>query len=414
VANGFKYPTAFGLLHYAETESFPNFRSGNVFIMTDLVHPRKAWQLHLSTLERHASFFALALRKHVDCGGYNGQWLYFLVAEEGGKMMLVEQVRGGDQLTFGYGTSRQDPLGGHVLIKVEDAEAGPVSQEVTVSIPNDKHQDVVDAYDQIFGAFYNIPLRIPLHSIEAALEVSEQLVNIACDMGCIALVESHIGNALLQFRQALFVAIKADPPRWLKLAFHLKNDSIYTEALIHLVGAHPCWPWSTTKRDILPEGISRLVARKSEELDHMCLEVERDVLFLTIQVHKGPVTPQEASQFDTWFIVQTFRDILAREFNALDRLSDSKRSMARGAMYRKLKSVAYMPPEEMRRMMQQIMPGAVDSLEEDLGMLKEYASEIVADLAKNELMLPVEAHKIGYLTCTKVGREDIPWRAIQG
>ena len=146
----------------------------------------------------------------------------------------------------------------------------------------------------------------------------------------------------------------------------------------------------------------------------MCLEVEREILLVTIQVHKGPVEPQKTGQFDTWFIVQTFRDILAREFNGLDRQSDSKRAMARGAMYRKMKSGAYMPPEEMRRLMQQVMPGAVDSLEEDLGMLKEYGSEIVADLAKNELMLPVEAHKIGYLTCSKVGREDIPWRAIRG
>jgi hypothetical protein len=113
--------------------------------MTDLVQPRKPWQLHMSTLGRHSSSFALALRKHVECGGDQGQWLYFLLAEEGGKIVLVEQARGGDQLTLGYGTSSSDPLSGHVLIKVEDTEDStgqPVTQDGAVFI-SDEHEDVV-------------------------------------------------------------------------------------------------------------------------------------------------------------------------------------------------------------------------------------------------------------------------------
>lgn len=70
--------------------------------------------------------------------------------------------------------------------------------------------------------------------------------------------------------------------------------------------------------------------------------------------------------------------------------------------------------EEMRRLMERVMPGAIESLSEDLALLKRSASEIVEDLAVNELMLDVEAKtssKVGYLTCTKVDVEDIPWRA---
>jgi hypothetical protein len=83
-------------------------------------------------------------------------------------------------------------------------------------------------------------------------------------------------------------------------------------------------------------------------------------------------------------------------------------------MYREISLGSYMPSEEMRRLMGLIMPGAVEGLEEDSGMLKELASEIVAEVAKNELMLDVEVHHIGYLTCIKMGKEIIPWRAEQG
>ena len=67
--------------------------------------------------------------------------------------------------------------------------------------------------------------------------------------------------------------------------------------------------------------------------------------------------------------------------------------------------------EEVRRLVQRIMPSAMESVGEDLRILKEFASEIVQDLATNELSLDVEEHKVGWLTCVKVEQEDIPWRA---
>ena len=36
------------------------------------------------------------------------------------------------------------------------------------------------------------------------------------------------------------------------------------------------------------------------------------------------------------------------------------------------------------------------------------------DLAKNESLLDVDGQKVGWLTCVKVGKEDIPWRAGEG
>jgi hypothetical protein len=193
----------------------------------------------------------------------------------------------------------------------------------------------------------------------------------------------------------------------------LHNDCIYTEALIHMCGAHPCWPWPTP-RSVLPEEILHLITTKSKELNQRCTEVERDLLLLTIHVGRNtnshPVSPLPNSEFDTWFIVSTFRSILAQEFTTLD--NKHKKPLLRGTMYRKIrKAEGYMSYEEMRRMMEQVMPSAVSNLSEDLAMLKREASEYVKDLARNECLLDVEEQHVGWLTCVKVGKKDILWRA---
>jgi hypothetical protein len=141
------------------------------------------------------------------------------------------------------------------------------------------------------------------------------------------------------------------------------------------------------------------------------LEAERDLMLLTIRMPNGkPVAPEEYSQFDTFFIVSTFRNILANEFSALK--NNRKKALFRGTLFRKLFQgrSAYMEEHEMRRLMERVMPSAVGTLSEDLQMLKGEASEYVKELAENECMLDVGRYDVGWLTCTKVGREDIPWR----
>lgn len=91
--------------------------------------------------------------------------------------------------------------------------------------------------------------------------------------------------------------------------------------------------------------------------------------------------------------------------------------------------------EDVRATVVKVMPSAVDSLGEDLSKLKECASRIVEGLAKNELSLDVEGlvgmeeslsvegveskelasagkkNQVGWLTCAKIERADIPWKA---
>jgi hypothetical protein len=278
--------------------------------------------------------------------------------------------------------------------------------------PDTDTTDITSIYSQVFGTLYNTPPSIPRTSITATLAHAEALIAVATTLGCLSnthILTSTINNTLASYHQPLFHAIKKDPARWLLLSLALQNDSIYTESLIHISGAHPSWTWPT-KRSVLPDEIRRLVIKKSKELDVMCLEAERDLMLLTIRMHNNkPASVEENSQFDTWFIVSTFRDILARELASLD--DNRKKSLSRGTLFQKIYhgGSAYMEESEMRRLMERIMPSAASNLSEDLGMLKREASECVRELAENGCLLDVERAEVGWLTCTKVGREDIPW-----
>jgi hypothetical protein len=153
--------------------------------------------------------------------------------------------------------------------------------------------------------------------------------------------------------------------------------------------------------------VLRIAARKAEELESMCAETERELLMLTIRVGKRAVRVDEPGLFDTWFVVQVVRDALAKELHALDR--DEARTLKRGTLYRRIREGGdvYMPLGEMARLVKEVMPSAVQGLEEDLGLLKEHAKEIVKGVAENRLVGAVG--DVGYVTCVKIRREDVVW-----
>ncbi|KAJ4367115.1 hypothetical protein N0V83_007645 [Neocucurbitaria cava] len=405
--------------YHTPPESFPIFRSGDVYIQSKLAKPSKNWQLQSDVLARHSSWFARSLeqdQKQEDSNKNDQPTSYSYTIEDTG--LVRQQVKGDESLHKLL--DNESVLGMKVELEETKDSTSTTKEPSTLTTtpasasPPKAPRDLI--YNQVFGAFYNIPPSIPINSISAACTHSEQLVELAHNLGCLHLITSHISTALLSYRQILFTAIKDDPARWLLLSLKLQNDNIYTESLIHLAGAHPCWPWPTpTKRTHLPDSTRRLIAKKSSELDQACLEAERSLLLLTIRIgrtsNSSPVQPEDPSHFPTWFVVQSYRDILARELHALE--SSKSAALKRGTMFRKIwrGGSAYMDYEEMRRLMEQIMPSAVENLSEDLALLKEFAGGIVDDLARNEAMVDVEACGVGWLTCVRVERgSDIPWR----
>ncbi|KAF2676770.1 hypothetical protein K458DRAFT_275704, partial [Lentithecium fluviatile CBS 122367] len=268
-------------------------------------------------------------------------------------------------------------------------------------------------YTQIFGTFYNIPPRISTTSIGIALTQSESLVHLATTLGCLHLLRPALGNTLSQHRHSLFLAIKSDPARWIQLAISIQNHSIYTECLIHLIGAHPRWhPNWAVKRTALPVELRNLVKRKSREIEEARVEIERDLLLTSLPYGRrgAPLDPTERGQTETWIFVQVFRDQLAQQ---IDRLERSHDSLSWGMLFRGLRNgtLPCLETENVRRICQGTMHSDWRDLSEDLKKLKDYAGQLVGELAANELMIEPHAHGVGYLTCAKIGDEDVPWLA---
>jgi hypothetical protein len=412
-ADGYQTPAS-PVTHYTPSESFPVFQTGNVMIQCNLATPPKRWQLHSAMLERHSAWFRRAM--HIDALNkqYFHHWLFLILEVHEGKIALVLQqarprLHNDSNQDFAFQTAEHDQM---VAITTPPASAsGSTSSSESHQDDETKHAITIDIYNQVLGSFYSIPLLIPTDTMTSTLTFSESLVKTSHSLDCTPLISAQISTALHSHRQTLYTSVSSDPARWLLLSILLEDSAIYTEALIHIVGAHPCWPWPT-KRHALPNEIVQLVVRKSVELDKLCMEVERELLLLTIHMHKsGPVEPHQHSHFDTWFVVQTFRDTLARTFHSLEQ--DRQGSLKRGALFRKIGKGGeeYMSAGEMRRLISRIMPSAVENLEEDLGMLKDVAKGVVKDVARNELIMDVEGQGVGYLTCVRIGKEDIPWKA---
>ncbi|KAF2738588.1 hypothetical protein EJ04DRAFT_428779 [Polyplosphaeria fusca] len=265
----------------------------------------------------------------------------------------------------------------------------------------------VEAYGQVLGLFYNIPLRIATNEVKAALSQSEMIVRVATALECLPLVRPHVSNAIADYRQQLYRAIKADPVRWTLLAQSLQNEPLFTECFVHLVGAYPLSPWPT-KRNALTNELRQRITTRSKALDQICLVVDRELLMLTIEVGDSPVAPNDSQNKETWLLVQLFRDAISRQLHTLD---DKRRALSCGTFYRKLARGGsnYMDYEEISKLCASLMNSDWRDLGEELKLLKQYASRAVQVLASNELMLDPDANDVGYLTCVKVGKQDFPW-----
>lgn len=360
------------------------------------------WQLHASTLSRLSAWFARSIREQDETT--ETSYTYF-IEEEDDHISLI----------------RHNPEVHNFGILSHDER-----DRLTINFKDQEEKDsILRAYTQIFGAFYNIAPELSSTDIRAATSQAEHTVSVAQRLGCSSLISPYISNALLQHRQALYKAILMDAPRYLLLSLSLENTFIYTEALIHLIGAYPCSPWPTPHA-ALPEATRALIALKAERLDKEVLEAERELLLLTI-VHgtrNQPYRYDVSSEFDTWFVVQLFRDTLTSVLRSNDKSEVD--SLKRGGFFRKISKggSAYMAFEDVRQVLLRVMPSAVETLREDLNDLKAFASKVVKELARNELSLDGDEIarsevvrkdkkrvRAEWLTCAKVEEKDVPWRA---
>ncbi|KAH6719837.1 hypothetical protein BKA61DRAFT_459699, partial [Leptodontidium sp. MPI-SDFR-AT-0119] len=118
------------------------------------------------------------------------------------------------------------------------------------------------AYNNLFLIYYSQAPAIDSQDIDIALQQSELLIKVARLYGSITLVRPYINSALMLFGRDLYMAVMADPPRWIQLSMYLESAPIFQEAIIHIVANHPYWPWPTVKLDELYDPVFEIIEQK--------------------------------------------------------------------------------------------------------------------------------------------------------
>jgi len=158
------------------------------------------------------------------------------------------------------------------------------------------------------------------------------------------------------------------------------------------------------------------IKTKAKDLEGVRMELIQDLFLNTIKEtspsgDSAPVTFNTA--FETVQIVNEFRTWFATALDSyLDPVTQRIDPSRVGALYRMLRrrGDAYLPLEEVIGRLKKFMPRYEwRDAGEDLRMMKEYAAGLVEDVCVNNLMLDVERHRIGWLTCVGVGVVDMPW-----
>ncbi|KAI9681778.1 MAG: hypothetical protein M1829_000523 [Trizodia sp. TS-e1964] len=266
------------------------------------------------------------------------------------------------------------------------------------------------AYHNLFLCYYNQAPEITSQDINTTLSQALALVEVATLYDSIHIVRAHLGNILSQFGRSLYLAILKDPPKWLSLAEVLQSGPIFTEALIHIAGCAPHWPWPSPAAS-LPRHLKRVVCRKAYQLAFLRGEVDRTILLNNIKIDQVPISLSTTKDnFETWVTIQYFRDWFCGTINKY--LGENKQHLCPYYRLMRKGGNAYLGLQETKKLLdtyQGIDFGQWKEVGEDLKLLKCFAQEKVEVLCKNNSMLDIDSLGIQYLTCTEVGARDFPW-----
>jgi len=249
------------------------------------------------------------------------------------------------------------------------------------------------------------------NDIETSSRQIELLIQAACPHDCTHIIRSHAAAHLLNFGRALFSAIMQDPPRWLNIGLELQSSAIFQEAIVHIVGQYPNWPWNSFNKDELDQSIRDLIERKAREIYDRQIKIDASLFISTINISQQNVVirPDNKTNWDSWFIVQYWRDWFCRT-----KAATISQDFIDGTVYRILAcgGDVYLTPEYVHRLLKHIngvFDWGLEAVTGDLDILKNFAAKEVKDLVINRSMLDVEKAGIKYLTCAVVGKHELPW-----
>ncbi|ESZ90241.1 hypothetical protein SBOR_9378 [Sclerotinia borealis F-4128] len=289
------------------------------------------------------------------------------------------------------------------------------------------HPDILEAYHSLFLCYRSFAPTISTTDLSTATKQSSRLVKIATLYGSAKLVRPHIIASLFSHGRHLYTSIRRDAPRFLVLASKLQNALIFKEALIHIVGQAPSWPWPTAK-EWVESALGDIIDRKIYELQLKRMQAN-DLLFQSCLAHHGiriSINNLDPTTFDIWIIVQIWHDWFSQQLRHCAHVRrDEQRSvelnmyslMAQGGeAYLKIDDVmAMVEPYKATLEARAWGNWEKSQVEKEMNIMKGYAAKTVKELMINELTGDVSKNGDGaveYLTCTKVGEYELPWVAI--
>jgi hypothetical protein len=285
--------------------------------------------------------------------------------------------------------------------------------------------EVLDAYHFLFQSYYNIPPAISTTDVHQAVEQAGLLVKVAALYQSLPSVRPHICYSLLSHGRDLHSAILQNPPHFLLLSLKLRCAPIFREAIIHIVGQAPLWPWPVS-RDVIPAKVLHLIETKIVDFRSAKNAVNTELF--TSCLAKGnariTITKIDPGTLDTWVVVQMWHDWFCGAVRECNTMREKQGKVVEGNMYRLIArgGDSYLPIEDVLRVLRpfKAQPGSSEwgnwqrkEVEEDLRMMKEYAAKAVKGLVINRAMINVmggeDERDVGHLTCVKVEENELPW-----
>ena len=327
-------------------------------------------------------------------------------------------------------------------------------------------------YDNLFRIFYNYPPSLSTSNIADAYTESKTLLQLAQVYDALDIVGSRVDHHLLGFQGRLFKQIARYPPSYLKLACLARSKVIYTEALIHVVGQWPQAQSQLVNHidplvlDIIEDKVQELEDMKlrievrlfrltlttsrgervnpsNAYLDWMAMSLFRQWLAenttpAPVSILKNSSRPSSsdaasasASQSGRSGRQSSSRALVpSKSSPSQPTFSPSPQNL--GRVYRLMGSTnkdLYLNHDECKRFLkltpEMYSRDNLKRFERRVDELKNLARDAVKPLTRNFLELDlasvaappplgrgnaaVQLPGLGYLTCTKVSEEDLPW-----
>ena len=394
-------------------------------------------------------------------------WRYALDWQSAGddEQPMLVQKDGGPASIFGGGNGHSDrpppvrnkppPSNESFFRSMTNLSALHLGERSQPSMPLEPGDEVLKDYDNLFRTMYQYPPILDTVNIATAYTECKALLQLADMYDALEIVGSRVDHHLLRFGAKLLKQIAKYPPSYLKLGYLARSRTIFSEALIHVVGQ---WPAAAPQlRSQIDANVMELIEDKVDELEELQQRVESKLWRLTLTTSRGErVTP--SNDFLSWLAMSLFRQWVAENTTPAhtgimkepsrpdSRMTQQQHGRANsrssasnhvasqrvqqsqpappaptnsGRVYRLLGSTsnsAYLNHDELKRFLKlQQDLYTRDNLrrfERRIDELKNLARDAVKPLMRNFLELDLSSFGpggLGYLSCTRLDSQDVPW-----